>query len=155
MSLKEKLRTPAWRACRIAAATALIIVWSGCSGPVVQTAKTYRATFEVSSSAPSLNITVVEPVAGTVGPTAVSIFPWSYQFSDSINFQNPKNISITASGSVPANGTITVSLYYEEVLDFPPGNNRRLVRTQTVTNDAGAAMTKTAGFTELMPWQGF
>ena len=122
--------------------SALILI-SACTEPEAAEDRAYILSFNLSVPAGSTDVTVTvrnletDIDISTAGPAVPPVtVP---DISGTINYNDNELFRVIAVvTNLPANGTIAVEVWYEEVEDFPPDNSRRLIGTLTHTDETGA-----------------
>ena len=127
----------------------LLVSLVGCYGASGPDRTAYTLEYEVTGTAPSVNITAVIPNGTDVGPAGAVAPPWSHTDEGTIDFSNQTGISLSADGTLQPVGaeSITVTITYT-LQDFED------IQTETVTNnDLIFPMVKTAAIFSGFPIQ--
>jgi hypothetical protein len=126
----------------------VFLFFAGCSSSTLDRT-TYALEYEVTGSAPSVNISAVIPDGTDVGPGGAVAPPWSHTEEGTVDFTSPTSISLSADGLLqPAEAeSITVTITYT-LQDFED------IQTMTVTNTHPTVpATKTATVVSAFPIQ--
>ncbi len=125
-----------------------LLFLAGCSSSTLDRTA-YTLEYEVTGTAPTVNISAVIPDGTDVGPGGAVVPPWSHTEEGTVDFTNPTGISLSADGLLqPAEAeSITATITYT-LQDFED------VQTKTVTNTHPTVpSTKTATVISVFPIQ--
>jgi len=126
------------------------IAFAGCPTPT-QEEFTYTATVTVTGAvAGGLDITVTDPVGGGDAVVGETTFPWTYQSTGSVDFDNPYTVTFEVDGSVAPAETFTVEVTYREEHYTDPVTHTLF--SETVTNDGTAAGTMDIQGAVVLPY---
>lgn len=115
------------------AVAAVVSVLAGCPTPT-QEEFTYTATVTVTGAvAAGLDITVTDPVGGGDTVTGETNFPWTYQTTGSVDFENPYTMVFEVDGTLDPAETFSVEVTYREEHYTDPVTHTLF--SDTVTND--------------------
>ncbi len=108
----------------------------------------YRLTFTVEGVSGTADVITytnlsVNPVTDLFSESGAAV-PYSREVTGIIDHSSIEVRQFGAAAGIAVGETLTVRVYYEEILAFPPENNRKLIAEGSYENATGALITEDA-----------
>lgn len=120
--------------------SAVIFLLSSC--PAAQApAREYKVIIEVSGIAATADITYTDlatnPVTDIFSDAGQAV-PYTKEVTGSVDYSDIQDRQVTVTADVAAGETLEVTVYYEEIMTFPPEGNRKTVADGAYQNTTGS-----------------
>lgn len=130
--------------CRGLSRIMLVLLMGACGDDSIYTISDYIITVEVTGVAAAADVAYTDLAinpATDIFTDAAATVPYSRSVTESLDYTANLSRQASVIADVAVGETLTLIVYYEDVSDFPPDNNRRIVEQKSYANPGAATVT--------------